>query len=186
MIPRTPKGAGPSWDRKVDRPKRGYGRWNPNHHGGDLQVQPVLRCPACGIECDRSALERGYCNQCPPPVSVVDEWWYDGNCKQSDEATHDEVAAAWARFFPDQGGSATVARAICNGCTAERAVQLGIGDPANPQPVPECPVRQECLAYAVRHAIPHGIWGGRNDAERRRIRYQERAKLYAEAVECAS
>ena len=31
----------------------------------------------------------------------------------------------------------------------------------------QCPVRQECLAYAVRTAEPHGIWGGLNELERR-------------------
>ncbi|HLG91440.1 MAG TPA: WhiB family transcriptional regulator [Acidimicrobiales bacterium] len=30
-----------------------------------------------------------------------------------------------------------------------------------------CPVRQECLDYAIRIREPHGIWGGLNEAERR-------------------
>lgn len=29
-----------------------------------------------------------------------------------------------------------------------------------------CPVRAECLAYALRHSVRYGIWGGLNEAER--------------------
>ena len=32
-----------------------------------------------------------------------------------------------------------------------------------------CPVRIECLEYAVRIREPHGIWGGLNEQERRRL-----------------
>lgn len=38
-----------------------------------------------------------------------------------------------------------------------------------------CPVRIECLEYAVRTREPHGIWGGLNELERRiLIRERER------------
>jgi WhiB family transcriptional regulator, redox-sensing transcriptional regulator len=38
-----------------------------------------------------------------------------------------------------------------------------------------CPVRVECLEYAVRTREPHGIWGGLNELERRiLIRERER------------
>ena len=33
----------------------------------------------------------------------------------------------------------------------------------------ECPVRRECLAFALRVREPHGIWGGLTEGERRRI-----------------
>ena len=32
-----------------------------------------------------------------------------------------------------------------------------------------CPVRTECLDYALRTREPHGIWGGLNEVERRAI-----------------
>jgi WhiB family redox-sensing transcriptional regulator len=32
-----------------------------------------------------------------------------------------------------------------------------------------CPVRRDCLDYAVRIREPHGIWGGLNEAERRQL-----------------
>ena len=30
-----------------------------------------------------------------------------------------------------------------------------------------CPVREPCLAYALRIREPHGIWGGMSEAQRR-------------------
>lgn len=33
----------------------------------------------------------------------------------------------------------------------------------------ECPVRQECLDYAISIREPHGIWGGLNEVERKAI-----------------
>ena len=38
-----------------------------------------------------------------------------------------------------------------------------------------CPVRADCLEYAVRIKEPHGVWGGLNESERRAlIRERER------------
>lgn len=33
-----------------------------------------------------------------------------------------------------------------------------------------CPVRRECLAYALANREPFGIWGGCSERERRRLR----------------
>jgi WhiB family transcriptional regulator, redox-sensing transcriptional regulator len=35
-----------------------------------------------------------------------------------------------------------------------------------------CPVRQDCLAYAMDSPVDHGIWGGLTERERRRWRRQ--------------
>ena len=32
-----------------------------------------------------------------------------------------------------------------------------------------CPVREVCLEYALRIGEPHGVWGGRNEMERRAL-----------------
>ncbi len=32
-----------------------------------------------------------------------------------------------------------------------------------------CPVRDQCLEYALRIREPHGIWGGLNEMERRQL-----------------
>jgi len=40
-----------------------------------------------------------------------------------------------------------------------------------------CPVREECLEYALRIREPHGIWGGLNELERRTVlRMRERQR----------
>ncbi len=43
-----------------------------------------------------------------------------------------------------------------------------------------CPVRIECLEYALANREPHGIWGGLNEAERKvMIRERDRARRRA-------
>jgi WhiB family transcriptional regulator, redox-sensing transcriptional regulator len=35
-----------------------------------------------------------------------------------------------------------------------------------------CPVREQCLAYAMEEPVDHGLWGGLTERERRRYRRQ--------------
>lgn len=53
-------------------------------------------------------------------------------------------------FFPDKGGSTREAKRICQAC----------------------PVRDECLEYALANDERFGIWGGLSERERRRIQQQ--------------
>lgn len=55
-------------------------------------------------------------------------------------------------FFPERGASTREAKAICRAC----------------------PVQQECLEHAIRTGEKHGIWGGRSERERRRMRKYRR------------
>ncbi len=50
-------------------------------------------------------------------------------------------------FFPSDGTGVESARRMCE----------------------VCPVRVECLEYALEHRIDHGVWGGASERERRRI-----------------
>ena len=50
-------------------------------------------------------------------------------------------------FFPSDGLGVEMAQRICAGC----------------------PVRLDCLEYALLHRIEHGVWGGASERERRRI-----------------
>ena len=50
-------------------------------------------------------------------------------------------------FFPSDGVGVEVAQQICH----------------------DCPVRSDCLEYALAHRIEHGVWGGASERERRRI-----------------
>ena len=53
-------------------------------------------------------------------------------------------------FFPERGASTRKAKGICR----------------------ECPVRVECLEFAVVTSEKFGIWGGMSERERRKIRRQ--------------
>lgn len=50
-------------------------------------------------------------------------------------------------FFPSDGVGVDAARRICV----------------------DCPVRAECLEFALVQRIDHGVWGGCSERERRRI-----------------
>lgn len=51
-------------------------------------------------------------------------------------------------FFPERGSSARDAKSVCA----------------------TCPVREECLEYALANDERFGIWGGLSESERRRLR----------------
>jgi hypothetical protein len=50
-------------------------------------------------------------------------------------------------FFPERGQSAREAKGICA----------------------RCPVRADCLAYALRYDLHDGVWGGLSEQERQRL-----------------
>jgi WhiB family redox-sensing transcriptional regulator len=58
-------------------------------------------------------------------------------------------------FFPEQGGSSKCAKSICM----------------------QCPVRRECLEYALDTAERFGVWGGYSERERRVIARSREAHL---------
>ena len=55
-------------------------------------------------------------------------------------------------FFPERGVSTAPAKAVCKTCA----------------------VKDECIEYALENGEKFGIWGGRSERERRRLR-RERA-----------
>jgi WhiB family redox-sensing transcriptional regulator len=56
-------------------------------------------------------------------------------------------------FFPEKGGSTAQAKQVCLAC----------------------PVRSECLDYALRNNERFGIWGGLSERERRKIQRRSEA-----------
>ncbi len=54
-------------------------------------------------------------------------------------------------FFVEKGGTTKPAKLICQGC----------------------PVRQQCLDYALKHDERWGVWGGYSERERRRLQRGE-------------
>lgn len=76
----------------------------------------------------------------PHPYDSDPNWQSKGACK-----------GKTALFFPPRGTPGSKireAKAICK----------------------TCPIRQQCLDYALWHGDKHGIWGGKTDKERRQIR----------------
>jgi WhiB family redox-sensing transcriptional regulator len=55
-------------------------------------------------------------------------------------------------FFPEPGASTAAARAVCA----------------------SCPVRDDCLAFALADRATQGIWAGTDEVERRALRRQRR------------
>lgn len=63
------------------------------------------------------------------------------------EAWQEEALCAQvdpALFFPEKGGSTRQAKKVCG----------------------ECPVREQCLAWAIEAGEEHGVWGGLSERER--------------------
>jgi WhiB family transcriptional regulator, redox-sensing transcriptional regulator len=54
-------------------------------------------------------------------------------------------------WFPEKGGSTVSAKRICMGC----------------------PVRDECLQYALDHNERHGVWGATSERERQKLKLAE-------------
>ncbi|NEK86824.1 WhiB family transcriptional regulator [Blastococcus saxobsidens] len=60
-------------------------------------------------------------------------------------------------FFPEKGGSTRDAKRVCTGC----------------------PVRAQCLEFALANDERFGIWGGLSERERRRLRQQRGGSISA-------
>ncbi|MEL6894179.1 MAG: WhiB family transcriptional regulator [Actinomycetota bacterium] len=65
-----------------------------------------------------------------------------------------------ATFFPSDGVGVDKARKICR----------------------DCPVKMQCLDYALDERIDHGVWGGCSERERRRILKRRRVDVGADAA----
>lgn len=66
--------------------------------------------------------------------------------------------------------TAWMLRALCRGYDATVFFPSdGVGVEAAQRICAECPVRIECLEYALTFRVDHGVWGGCSERERRRI-----------------
>jgi hypothetical protein len=73
-------------------------------------------------------------------LDAEEPWQRDALCN--------EPAYRDTEFFPERGVSSRATKAVCGRCL----------------------VRDECLDYALRAGVKHGIWGGLSERERRRVR----------------
>ena len=85
-----------------------------------------------------------------------------------DFVTRPELDRSWVKdsacsepegelFFPIRGENPKDAKAICA----------------------RCPVQEECLEYALANGERFGVWGGKSEKERRRIRSLRRRQAQA-------
>ncbi|WP_163540819.1 WhiB family transcriptional regulator [Occultella kanbiaonis] len=72
-------------------------------------------------------------------------WMLDAACAA--------LGAGGEDFFPETGGSTANAKRVCNG---------GPGRDV-------CPVRNDCLLYALANGERFGVWGGLSERERRAL-----------------
>lgn len=72
-------------------------------------------------------------------------WQFDGACRGADSTLF--FAPNYFEKRHEKEGREAQAKAICA----------------------SCPVRDECLEYALRIRETHGIWGGLNEFERRQL-----------------
>lgn len=71
-------------------------------------------------------------------------------------------------MYPERSNSQVQhAKNICKGST--------------PLAISACPVRDECLAYALEHNEKFGVWGGTSERERRRLQRQRRSGVTTES-----
>ncbi|MDE0065565.1 MAG: WhiB family transcriptional regulator [Acidimicrobiaceae bacterium] len=63
-------------------------------------------------------------------------------------------------FFPERGASTREAKEVCRGCV----------------------VQDECLEFALSNGEKFGIWGGKSERERRRVRRQRALAQTADAA----
>ena len=64
-------------------------------------------------------------------------------------------------FFPERGASTREAKEVCRGCV----------------------VQDECLEFALSNGEKFGIWGGKSERERRRVRRQRALARAAAAAQ---
>lgn len=72
-------------------------------------------------------------------------WQFDAACRGEDSALF--FAPNYFEKRSEKEGREARAKAICD----------------------RCPVRAQCLDYALKIREPHGIWGGLNEFERRQL-----------------
>lgn len=84
---------------------------------------------------------------------MTNDWYLPegyGGLLQSMTDTGDDVPCSNYPdlFFPDKGGSAAEAKKLCQGC----------------------PIKLQCLEYALKANEPYGVWGGTTPRERDRLK----------------
>jgi WhiB family redox-sensing transcriptional regulator len=92
-----------------------------------------------------------------PSLATDTEWTAEASCRRAD-AVH---------FYPPSSGERRDEKR-----RRENAARVLCG---------RCPVKAACLDYSLTVQEPHGIWGGMNELERRRLLRKRAAEVRATA-----
>ncbi|REF00345.1 WhiB family transcriptional regulator [Thermomonospora umbrina] len=88
----------------------------------------------------------------PRPETSTLDYLTDVSAELAWQAHAACASADGEAFFPEKGGSVQYAQRVCAGC----------------------PVKAECLEYALDNAITFGVWGGKSEGQRRVLRRRAR------------
>ena len=80
-----------------------------------------------------------------PPTTWSTEWQRQGLCRAGDSSVF--FPPAHFERKPEREAREARAKTICA----------------------RCPVREECLSWALAIREPHGVWGGHSESERRQL-----------------
>jgi len=80
-----------------------------------------------------------------PPTTWSTEWQRQGLCRAGDSSVF--FPPAHFERKPERESREARAKTICA----------------------RCPVREECLSWALAIREPHGVWGGRSESERKQL-----------------
>jgi WhiB family transcriptional regulator, redox-sensing transcriptional regulator len=127
-------------------------------HGSEARWRAGCTCQRCidGHTQDRALRKAGDrpadLDHPDPLAALFGHRQFDRAPWTADAACADHPPDLW---FPRRGEAVGTARAICQGC----------------------PVRLPCLRYALENNERYGMWGGRSERERRKLRRALVAKV---------
>lgn len=112
-----------------------------------MRTHGLISTYNAGCRCDecRAGRHRYHAHRArygTPPATVRDMWPGEWTAQAACIGVDPDL------FFPVRGGDVSAAKRVCA----------------------MCPVAAECLAYAMDTHQCYGVWGGRSERERRRMR----------------
>jgi WhiB family redox-sensing transcriptional regulator len=123
----------------------------PRRHRRSLPARP-RRCVVCGSRLDGGTPVRLFCSEACRRPAAESVYVEPAEADRSWVVQASCLGCDPELFYPGRGESCREAKAVCAGC----------------------PVRVECLEYALETGEKLGIWGGASERERRRLRARRR------------
>ena len=116
-----------------------------------MSGSPVKACRRCGKERQVNYDRRNYCVSCrDDALRPIATWMEHGSCRDSAY----DPDWWWPDHSDPHGGAVPLALRICG----------------------QCPVRDLCLDYALKHGERHGLWGGHLPSARNALAASRRTR----------